>query len=288
MTATLTVEQAYAECARITKTEAKNFAYGIALLPGPKRQAMSALYAFARRIDDIADSDRPADEKLAGLAAVDDDIARLAAGELPRGDDAVLVGVHDAARRFAVPVDAFGEIVEGCRRDSTGATYATFADTEAYCRLVAGSVGRLSLGVFGHEGDDADASRLADDLGVALQVTNILRDIAEDRGMGRVYLPADEIKRRGCEPDLSGPPSAMADLVAHFATVGEQFYRKGLPLLDLLDRRSRACVAAMSGIYRQLLRQIAAAPGSVLDRRVSLSTPQKLWVAVKSLSGATP
>lgn len=288
MNAALTVEEAYAECARITKTEAKNFAYGIALLPQEKRRAMSALYAFARRIDDIADSDRPTDEKLAGLAAVDADVALLATGELPRADDAVLVGVHDAAGRFAVPVAAFGEIVEGCRRDSTGATYATFADTEAYCRLVAGSVGRLSLGVFGHEGDDAEASRLADDLGVALQVTNILRDVAEDRGMGRVYLPADEIKRRGCEPDLSGPPAAMADLVAHFATVGEQFYRKGLPLLDRLDRRSRACVAAMSGIYRQLLRQIADAPGSVLDRRVSLSTPQKVWVAAKSLSGATP
>lgn len=288
MNAALTVEEAYAECARITKSEAKNFAYGIALLPQEKRRAMSALYAFARRIDDIADSDRPTDEKLAGLAAVDDDVALLATGELPRADDAVLVGVHDTAGRFAVPVAAFGEIVEGCRRDSTGATYATFADTEAYCRLVAGSVGRLSLGVFGHEGDDAEASRLADDLGVALQVTNILRDVAEDRGMGRVYLPADEIKRRGCEPDLSGPPAAMADLVAHFATVGEQFYRKGLPLLDRLDRRSRACVAAMSGIYRQLLRQIADAPGSVLDRRVSLSTPQKLWVAAKSLSGATP
>jgi phytoene synthase len=282
------LDEAYAECARITKTEAKNFAYGIALLPRPKRQAMSALYAFARRIDDIADSDRPADQKLAGLAAVDADIEALAAGELPRAGDAVLVGVHDAARRFAVPVVAFAEIVEGCRRDSTGATYATFSDTEAYCRLVAGSVGRLSLGVFGHDGDGTEASRLADDLGVALQVTNILRDIAEDRGMGRVYLPADEIKRRGCEPDLSGPPAAMADLVAHFATVGEQFYRRGLPLLDRLDRRSRACVAVMSGIYRQLLRQIAAAPGSVLDRRVSLSTPQKLWVAAKSLSGMTP
>jgi phytoene synthase len=288
MTAGLSIDAAYAECARITKTEAKNFAYGIALLPPPKRRAMSALYAFARRIDDIADSDRPTDEKLVDLGAVDRDIQQLADGVLPRDDDAVMVGVHDAARRFAVPVAAFAEIVEGCRRDSTGAAYATFTDTEAYCRLVAGSVGRLSLGVFGHTGDPATAARLADDLGVALQVTNILRDVAEDRGMGRVYLPADEIKRRGCEPDLSGPPAAMADLVAHFATVGERFYRRGLPLLDLLDRRSRACVAAMSGIYRQLLRQIAAAPGSVLDRRVSLSTSQKLWVAAKSLSGATP
>lgn len=284
----LTVADAYAECARITKTEAKNFAYGIALLPPPKRRAMSALYAFARRIDDIADGDGATPDKLAALAAVDDDVARLAAGELPRDDDAVMVGVHDAAGRFDIPVAAFGEIVEGCRRDSTAATYATFADTEAYCRLVAGSVGRLSLGVFGHRGDRATASALADDLGVALQITNILRDIAEDRRMGRVYLPADEIKRRGCEPDLSGPPAAVAELVAHFATVGEDFYRRGLPLLDLLDHRSRACVAAMSGIYRRLLRQIAAAPGAVLDRRVSLPTTQKVWVALRSLSGLAP
>jgi 15-cis-phytoene synthase len=278
------VELSYVECTRITRTEAKNFAYGISLLPGPKRDAMSALYAFARRIDDISDSSRSVDDKLAALSEVDEQIAALAAGELPDRTDAVLVGVHHAFSSFDIRVTAFAEIVEGCRRDATGATYATLADTEEYCRLVAGAVGRLSLGVFGST-DPNTAPAFADDLGVALQLTNILRDVVEDREMGRVYLPADDIGRFGCEPDLGGPAVAVAKLVEHYVGVAEGFYERGLPLLPLLDRRSRACVAAMAGIYRGLLRRIEADPAAVLRGRVSLPTREKLWVAVRSLAG---
>jgi 15-cis-phytoene synthase len=280
-------KHAYAECSRITRTEAKNFAYGISLLPGPKRDAMSALYAYARRIDDIADSDRSADDKLAALADVDDQIAALAAGELPDTTDAVLVGVHHASTVFDIPVKAFAEIVEGCRRDTVGSVYATAADTEEYCRFVAGAVGRLSLGVFGST-DPVVAPGLADDLGVALQLTNVLRDVVEDRQMGRVYLPADDIERFGCEPDLAGPADAVGKLVAHYVDVAEDFYERGLGLLPLLDRRSRACVSAMATIYHELLRRIATEPAAVLRGRVSLSTREKLWVAARSLAGARP
>lgn len=288
---------AYAECARITKREAKNFAYGIQLLPRPKRNAMSALYAYARRIDDVADGDQPVDAKLAALAALDAEVGALAAGELPDAGDPVLVGVHHATATFAVPVAAFSEIVEGCRRDGTGATYATLADTEAYCRLVAGSVGRLSLGVFGTRGgpggsgaagDQPRAAALADDLGVALQLTNILRDVVEDRGMGRVYLPADDIERFGAEPDLSGPEPAVSALVRHYVGVAEGFYARGRPLLALLDGRSRACVGAMAGIYHRLLARIATDPTAVLHGRVSLPTGEKLAVAARSLAGRSP
>jgi phytoene synthase len=279
------VEAAYARCQEITKVEAKNFSYGIRLLPDDKRNAMSALYAYARRIDDIADSALAVEQKLAGLAEVDAQVERLAAGQLPDADDPVLVGVHDAAQRFAVPVAAISEIVDGCRRDSLGAEYRTFADTDRYCRLVAGSVGRLSLGVFGSS-DPAIAPALADELGVALQLTNILRDIVEDRSMGRVYLPLDEIVRFGCEPDLSGPERQTRDLVAHVAAIAAGFFDRGLRLLPLLDRRSRACVATMAGIYRQLLVRIAADPAAVLRGRLSLSTREKLWVAGRSLAGA--
>jgi phytoene synthase len=279
------VEQAYVECSRITCTEAKNFAYGIRLLPGPKRDAMSSLYAFARRIDDISDSDRSVDDKLAALADVDDQIAALAAGELPDATDAVLVGVSHASASFGIPVNAFAEIVEGCRRDAIGVRYSTAADTEDYCRLVAGAVGRLSLGVFGST-DPVAAPALADDLGVALQLTNILRDVVEDREIDRVYLPADDIARFGCEPDLSGPADAVAKLVAHYVGVAERFYSRGLQLLPLLDYRSRACVSAMATIYHELLRRIAADPAAVLRERVSLTTKEKLWVAARSLAGA--
>jgi len=278
------VAAAYARCAQITRTEAKNFAYGIQLLPRPKRDAMSALYAMARRIDDVADSDRSVADKLAGLDDLDRQIAALERGELSDPADAVLVGLHDASRRYPIPVAALGEIVEGCRRDTSGVSYETFADTEAYCRLVAGSVGRLSLGVFDTTAGAAYTARLADDLGVALQLTNILRDIVEDRSMGRTYLPADDIERFAT--DGSGLPTAA--MVSHYAQVADDFYRRGLPLLPLLDRRSRACVAAMAGIYRRLLRTIADDPATVLRGRVSLSTPQKLWVAARSLAGVSP
>jgi phytoene synthase len=249
---------------------------------------MSALYAYARRIDDIADGDDPVADKLAALAVVDQHVAALAAGELPDPADPVLVAVHHAARRFPIPLPALSEIVEGCRRDSNGTGCATFADTEAYCRLVAGSVGRLSLGVFGHHGTGPNPVVLADDLGVALQITNILRDVVEDRGRGRVYLPADDVKRFGCEPDLSGPPEALTGLVRHYCGVAETYYARGRPLLARLDRRSRACVAAMAGIYHRLLRTIAADPSAVTRERVSLSTGQKILVAARSLAGFAP
>ena len=277
--------EAYAECAQITRREAKNFFYGIRLLPGPKRDAMSALYAYARRIDDISDSDRPVDDRLAALAGVDEEVSALAGGELPDASDAVLVGVHDAAASFGIPVKAFAEIVEGCRRDTLGTSYDTFADTEEYCRLVAGSVGRLSLGVFGST-DPIEAPGYADDLGVALQLTNILRDVVEDRHMSRVYLPADDIQGGGCHADLSGPADAVTKLVDHYAGVAERFYDRGSRLLPLLDRRSRACVAAMAGIYHMLLHRIAADPAAVLRGRVALNTKDKVWVAARSLAGA--
>ncbi|MCU1502519.1 MAG: squalene synthase HpnD [Ilumatobacteraceae bacterium] len=282
----MNVDDAYAQCQQITRTEAKNFYYGIRLLPDRKRNAMSALYAMARRIDDIADSARPVDDKLAGLAEVDEHIEQLAAGTLPDADDPVLVGVHHASAAFPIPVCALAEIVEGCRRDSRGVEYRTEAETEAYCRLVAGAVGRLSLGVFGSS-SPAAAPALADDLGVALQLTNILRDIVEDRQMGRVYLPREALDRFGCRPDLSGPQPAVCELVRHHAQIAEGFYARGLRLLPLLDRRSRACVAAMAGIYRRLLADITADPGAVLRERLSLSTGAKLWVAVRSLTGAS-
>lgn len=283
----MNVAEAYQACQDITRAEAKNFFYGIRLLPTAKRNAMSALYAYARRIDDISDGALPQADKLAALAEVDGQVALLAAGKLPDPTDPVLCGVHHATVTFAVPVIAVSEIVEGCRRDSTGFEYRTFADTEAYCRLVAGSVGRLSLGVFGCRRPESGPG-LADDLGVALQLTNILRDIVEDRGMGRVYIPTDDIERFGCDADLGGPQPAVQALIEHYVGLAESFYERGLQLLPLLDRRSRACVAAMSGIYRQLLTRIAADPLAVLRGRMSLSGKEKLVVAGRSLIGIAP
>jgi phytoene synthase len=202
----------------------------------------------------------------------------------------VLVALADAGRRFPVPLEAFGELIDGCEADVRGTTYTTFEDLRVYCRCVAGSIGRLSLGVFGTR-DVATAAPLADALGVALQLTNILRDIREDYQNGRVYLPDEDFKRFGAElpPDTSSWAAAdpkLVDLVSFEAERARDWYARGLRLMPMLDRRSAACTGAMAGIYYRLLQSIAAAPQLVLQRRVSLSPGQKAMVAVRSLAGA--
>ncbi len=282
---------AYTECAAITTREAKNFAYGIKLLDRPRRDAMSAIYAMARRIDDIGDGDLPAAEKLTQLAGVRKVIDGLGAGDEPVpagpaiGNDLVVIALADATARYQLPLDEFGLLIDGCEMDVNGVRYETFDDLVGYCRRVAGSVGKLSLAVFGTRYPESAEPR-AEALGVALQVTNILRDVVEDRTMGRAYLPAAEAARFGCAADLSGPASAVAALVAAQIPRTYDYFRQGLELLPLLDRRSRACVAAMAGIYHRLLARIEADPGAVLRGRVSVPTTEKAWVAVRSLAGA--
>ncbi len=272
------INEAYAECARITAREAKNFAYGIKLLDRPRRDAMSAVYAMARRIDDIGDGDMAPDAKLDALGRVRGSIASLSAP-----DDPVLVALADVVDRYDIPLDEFGLLIDGCELDVRGAGFETFDDLVGYCRLVAGSVGRLSLAIFGTRYPESAEPR-AEALGVALQVTNILRDVVEDREMGRVYLPSKEAAELGCAPDLSGPTPAVAALVAAQIPRAEEHFARGLELLPLLDRRSRACVAAMAGIYHRLLALIAAEPARVLRERVSLPAHQKVWVAARSMS----
>ncbi len=280
------VADAYLRCEEITTTQARNFSYGIKLLPGPKRQAMSALYALARRVDDIGDGDSPVPAKLAALAEIRKQVAALAT-EDHDGDDPVLVAVADVARRFPIPVSAFDDLIDGCEMDVHGASYRTFDDLVGYCRRVAGSIGRLSLGVYG-PGDSPRTVPLADDLGVALQLTNILRDIVEDHDqMDRVYLPLEDRERFGVGADLQAPADAMMALISFEAARAEEWYDRGLTLLPLLDWRSRACTAAMAGIYRRLLTRIQRDPSAVLGGRMSLPGREKLAVAARALVRGT-
>lgn len=290
------VSAAYRRCETITRQQAKNFAYGIALLPGDKRRALSAVYAFARRIDDIGDGTLPAAEKLTALAAERTAVTGLVDGtaaDAAATGDPVLIALRDAATRFPIPLAAFGELIEGCEADVRGDRYATFDELEHYCRCVAGSIGRLSLGVFGSR-DMPAAEPLADALGIALQVTNILRDIREDLGNGRVYLPADDLARFGCaliprepggtdgEGTIEGP---MTDLIRFEADRARQWYAVGMRLMPMLDWRSAACTGAMAGIYRRLLEHIAARPQSALAARMSLPGREKAAIAAAALTG---
>jgi phytoene synthase len=283
----LTLDQAYDRCEEITRAEARNFSYGIRLLPAPKRRAMSALYAIARRIDDIGDGEAPPATKLVQLAAVRKQVAEVASDPSAGGDDPVLVALADASRRYPIPMTALDELIDGCEMDVNGTTYQSFDDLVVYCRRVAGTVGRLSLGVYGCL-DALTGQSLADSLGVALQITNILRDIVEDREtMGRIYLPSEDIERFDCRPDLTGPPDGLAALVSWEAARAVDWYDRGLQLLPMLDRRSRACTAAMAGIYRRLLSRIQRDPSAVLRGRLSLSGAEKAAVAVRALTLGT-
>jgi len=292
-------DDAYAQCERITWEQARNFAYGIRLLPPDKRRALAAVYAYARRIDDIGDGDLPAAEKTARLEAARGQVRALVAHDASQLDDndPVIVALTDAGQRFATPLIAFTELIDGCLADVNQATYQTFDDLLWYCRCVAGSIGRLSLGIYGtadKPGQPEKQSKLADDLGVALQLTNILRDVREDFRNNRVYLPKEDLDKFGIEFAPFGEPepfpgtamqARFADLVEFEASRAREWYGSGLRLLATIDRRSAACTGAMAGIYRRLLERIARNPRAVLAGRMSLPPGEKALVAAQALAG---
>jgi phytoene synthase len=295
-------EEAYRQCEEITWSQARNFAYGIRLLTPDKRRALAAVYALARRIDDIGDGDLSAEDKIRELERARVDVEHLSGtrghGQTGAGgEDPVIVALTDAGHKFDIPMPAFGEVIDGCLQDVRGTTYQTWDDLYYYCRCVAGSVGRLSLGVFGATKDPDDQARMADDLGIALQLTNILRDVREDYQNGRVYLPAEDLAKFGLTltPGTSAEPfpdpaqqARFANLVEFEAGRARDWYARGLPLLRTLDRRSAACTGAMAGIYRRLLERIARQPSLVLQGRQSLPAGEKLLVAVRALTGFHP
>ncbi|MEO3974687.1 presqualene diphosphate synthase HpnD [Streptomyces sp. CAU 1734] len=287
------VQAAHGYCETVTGQQARNFAYGIRLLPAEKRQAMSALYAFSRRVDDIGDGDLPPEAKRERLEATRELLDRIRRDAVAEDDtDPVAVALADTARRFPIPLGGLDELIDGVLMDVRGETYETWDDLKVYCRCVAGAIGRLSLGVFGtQEGVPGTerAAEYADTLGLALQLTNILRDVREDAANGRTYLPADDLAKFGCSAGfhtVTPPPGAdFAGLVHFQVRRARALFAEGYRLLPMLDRRSGACVAAMAGIYRRLLDRIERDPEAVLRGRVSLPGREKAYVAVRGLSG---
>jgi phytoene synthase len=287
--ATASVADAYAACEQITRTEARNFFYGIRLLPPAKRSALCAVYALARRIDEIGDGGLPIAEKRTAIEGLRKDLARL-----DDVDDPVFVAVADAARRFPVPVGAFEELADGVELDFDDVRIADFGELVRYCHLVAGTVGQLCLSIFGTAGGSDElrtATHYADQLGIALQQTNILRDVREDLVNNRVYLPADELAAHGVElalddsGALADPDARLAGYLRRAADRADDWYCLGLRLVPFLDHRSAASCRTMAGIYHRLLVRIRTEPVLVYDRRLSLSTAEKARVALTALTG---
>jgi 15-cis-phytoene synthase len=263
----MSVQEAYAEVGRITRREAKNFAYGIMLLPKAKRQAIAAIYAFARRVDDVADGDLPPEEKRAQLEEL------RAALESDRADP-VFVALRDARERFGIPTEPLEALVDGGLQDIEQSTYADFAELRGYCEKVAGAVGLACVPVYG----STDTER-AMTLGIALQLVNIIRDVDEDRELGRVYLPQDELA--AFEVEELAPSPQFRELMAFEAERARTYLAEGLRLLESLDRRSALCVGTFAGLYRETLDRIEAAGFDVFGEKTRLSTPRKLAVVAR-------
>jgi 15-cis-phytoene synthase len=281
-----TESAAISHCEQVTRAQARNFWYGIRLLPPAKRGALAAVYALARWIDDIGDGGLSPEQKRAAL----DDVERSLDSLDDPGDDLVLAALREVSQTFPLPVGSFQDLIDGVRMDIDGDRYETFDDLVVYCRRVAGSVGRLSLAIFGadHGGGADELYALADDLGVALQLTNILRDVREDLAAGRVYLPAEDLRRFNVgAQELGGSTSPrVASLIRFEAERAGVWFERGLALLAHLDRRSAGCTGAMAGIYLRLLRRIQADPLQVTERRLSLPVWEKVWVAGCAVTGA--
>ena len=261
----MSVDAAYDEVLRITRREAKNFAYGIMVLPREKRRAIAAIYAFAREVDDIADGDRPVEEKRLRLEALR---ARLDAGEL--------VALADARARFGIPRAPLSKLVDGGLQDLEQARYATFDELRGYCEKVAGAVGVACIAVYGSD----DVER-ANTLGIALQLINIMRDVQEDEALGRVYLPQDELARFGVD-ELRHTPQ-FVELMRFQAQRARAHLDEGLRLLESLDRRSALCVATFAGLYGGQLDRMEANDFDVFDKSCRLSTRAKLGVVARNL-----
>jgi phytoene synthase len=265
----MSVQDAYAEVERITRREAKNFAYGIMLLPRPKRQAIAAVYAFARAVDDVADGGLPPAEKRARLeelrAALDSDPA-----------EPVFVALRDARERFGIAREPLAALVDGGLQDVEQSTYRDFAELRAYCEKVAGAVGLACVPVYG-----SDDTEHAMALGIALQLINIIRDVDEDRRLGRVYLPQDELAAFGVE-ELAPSPE-FRELMAFQGARARAYLAEGLRLLDSLDRRSALCVGTFARLYRETLERIETNGFDVFGQKTRLSTPRKLAVVAKGL-----
>jgi phytoene synthase len=265
----MSVQEAYAEVGRITRREAKNFAYGIMVLPRAKRQAIAAIYAFARRVDDVADGDLPLQRKRRELEdlrlGLEDDLG-----------DPVFVALSDARERFGIPREPLDALIDGGLQDTEQATYADFAELRGYCEKVAGAVGLACVPVYGSEDTESAMT-----LGIALQLINIIRDVDEDQQLGRLYIPQDELA--AFEVEYLAPTPQFRELMAFEAERARTYLAAGLRLLDSLDRRSALCVGTFAGLYRETLDRIEARGFDVFGEKTRLSTPRKLAVVARGL-----
>jgi 15-cis-phytoene synthase len=282
------LDEAYAVCRAIAKREAKNFYYAFVALPVPRRNAICAVYAFMRTADDLADEESiPLEERRVRLAAWL--AAWRAASAGGSTNDPVFVAVRDATMRFQIPLTLLDELVAGVTMDLDAAkgdapdTFATFGDLYQYCYLVASVVGLVCIRIFGYT--DARAEKLAEETGIAFQLTNILRDVAEDAERNRVYLPLEDLKTHGVAVESllrrakgARPTDVERALLKEIGQRAERYYQSAQALMPLIDKESRPALGVLVEIYHALLKRIEAADYDVFTKRASVPTAKKLRI----------
>jgi phytoene synthase len=288
------LEAAYAECRAIARREAKNFYYAFVALPEPRRNAICAIYAFMRQADDLADDESVAmDERRARLDTWLAAWHAASVGGFTR--DAVFLAVRDATARYSIPLSLLDELVAGVTMDLDSATsdepdtYATFADLYRYCYLVASVVGLVCIRIFGYT--DPRAEKLAEETGIAFQLTNILRDVAEDAGRNRVYLPLEDLETHGVTLDSllhraagAAPDANERALLKDIGSRAEKYYASAQALMPLIDKESRPALGVLVEIYHALLKRIEAADFDVFSQRTSVPTLKKLAILAAGLA----
>lgn len=273
------LQEAYRYCWQVARSQARNFYYAFVTLPRPKRMAIYASYAFCRLCDDIADEAIPTEEKVFRLREVRHALDRAYAGN---PDGSVFIALADVVRRYPIPKDYWEAVLEGVEMDLTVTRYPTFESLRGYCYRVASVVGLICIEVFGYR--HPSARQYAVDLGLAMQLTNILRDVEEDARRGRIYIPQEDMARFGYqEKDLQAGVynDAFVGLMAFEAQRARKYFHSARALLPLLSWRSRACPAVLGGIYRRLLDRIEAQGYHVFGQRIALSGREKASLMVR-------
>ena len=280
----LDLESAYEACRTITRREAKNFYYAFLTLPVAKRRAIYAAYAFCRHCDDTVDEETSTEAKLKALSDLQANLDSTYSGS---ASSPVYVALADVARNYDIPQEYFQEIILGVESDLVKDRFQNFDELKEYCYRVASVVGLICLQIFGYEDDRA--KEYAVDLGLAMQLTNIIRDVREDLDMGRVYLPQDEMARFGySEDDLRNGVrnAAFLELMRFQSQRAREYFDRGFKLLPYLSRRSRACPAVLGALYSKVLDRIEASDYNVLESRVSLSKAEKIGITAKTWLGS--
>jgi 15-cis-phytoene synthase len=291
------LDVAYSVCRHIARSAAKNFYYGFAVLPRPKRNSLSAVYAFMRRCDDIADDNTLSFQDRRNKLAEWLDAVRRALAGYPT-DDALLLALADTQRRYQIPIGLLDQLAYGTAADleqeplpvgretvsPVVARYRTFEELRQYCYGVASVVGLVCIRIFGYR--DPAAEALAERCGLAFQLTNIIRDVKEDVAMGRIYFPEEDLAEFGLAPiDLASPDLArIRPLLALETERARECYCAGDELIPLVNEDSQPALWVLITIYRRLLEKIAARQYDVFSERVHLSLPEKLTILSKGFA----